>query len=131
METIIGTITKIIYTLTPIICTLLGIGGGGKIILKIMEYKNDEKIRKEKRLSLINSNLAFYKKLFDLIASNVKLWQMEQRNTNDCDVSIKMTIADFDTILGNSIVNFNNDNGYLDMEDQISLKMPLQAREIY
>jgi hypothetical protein len=127
METTI----KIIYALTPIICTLLGVGSVGKIILKILDYKNAEKIRKEKRLSLINSNLAFYKKLFDRIASNVKSWHMEQRNTNDCDVSIKMTIADFDTILGNSIVDFNNDNGYLDMEDKISLMMPLQAREIY
>ena len=133
METVI----KFIGALTPIvigICGLLGVGSVGKIILKIIEYRNDEKIRKEKRLSVIHSNLAFYKTLFDRIALNIKSWQaaqIEQSNTNVYDYSIKMSINDFDTILGKSIVNFNNDNEYLDIEDQISLQLPLQTREIY
>jgi hypothetical protein len=130
-------IIEFIGAFTPIgigICSLLGVGSVGKIIIKIIEYKNDEKIRKEKRLSIVNGNFSFYKKLFDKIAFNVKLWQTEQikqNNINSCDFSIKMTITDFDTILGESIVNFNSENRYLDIEDQISLKTPLQARELY
>jgi hypothetical protein len=128
---------EIIKTLTPIgigICSLLGVGSIGKIFLKKMEYKNDEKIRREKRLSIINSNFSFYKKLFDKLAMNAKLWQSEQikdRDRKNYDFSIKMTINDFDIMLGESIVNFNNENGYLDIEDQASLKMPLQTRGIY
>jgi hypothetical protein len=131
------TLIEIISALTPIgigICSLLGVGSVGKIILKIIEYKNDEKIRKEKCFSIINSNFAFYKKLFDKIAMNIKLWQSEQikqGNTKNYDFSIKMGIADFDIILGESIVDFNNENLYLDIEKQASLKMPLQTRGIY
>jgi hypothetical protein len=130
-------IVEIIKTLTPIgigVCSLLGVGSIGKIFLKKMEYRNDEHIRKEKRLSVINSNLAFYKKLFDKLAMNTKLWQSEQIKYGDAknyDFSTKMTINDFDIILGESIVDFNNENGYLDIEEQASLKMPLQARGIY
>jgi len=131
------TIIEIISTLTPIgigICSLLGVGSVGKIILKIIEYKKDEKIRKEKKLSIINSNFIFYRKLFDKIAMNVKLWQNEQirqENIDNYDFSIKMTINEFDAILGKSIINFNNENGYLDIEEQMSLKMPLQSRGLY
>lgn len=130
------TIGEIIGALTPVgicICSLLGVGSVGKIILKIIEHKNDENIRKEKHSSIINSNFTFYKKLFDKIAMNVKFWQNEQikqGNINTYDSSIKMTINDFDIILGESIVNFNNENGYLDIEEQMSLKMPLQTRGI-
>jgi hypothetical protein len=42
-----------------------------------------------------------------------------------------MTINDFDIILGESSVDFNNENGYLDVEEQASWKMPLQTRGIY
>jgi hypothetical protein len=124
-------------TLTPIgigICGLLGVGSIGKIILKNMEYKNNEKIRKEKRINIINSNLSFYRKLFDKLAVNIKSWNSEQIRLGikeELDDSIKMSIADFDTILGGSIIDFNNENAYLDMEDQIALKQPLQARGIY
>jgi homoserine dehydrogenase len=130
-------IIEILGALTPIgigICSLLGVGSVGKIILKIIEYKNDEKIRKEKSISIINSNFIFYKKLFDKIATNVKIWQTEQirqGNANNFDYSVKMTIDDFDNILGESIVNFNNENGYFDIEEQMSLKKPLQTRGIY
>jgi hypothetical protein len=130
-------IVEILRALMPIgvgICGLLGVGSVGRIILKSMEYKNDEKIRKEKHLFIINSNFIFYKKLFDKLAMNVKLWQNAQiklENKNDYDISIKMTINDFDSILGESIVNFNNENGYLDIEEQASLELPLQTRGLY
>jgi len=134
------TFIKIIGVLTPIIIgffSLLGVGSIGRVILKVIEYKNDEKIRKEKHLSIINSNFAFYKKLFDKIAINVKLWQIEQikqGNTNKFDFSSKMTIDDFDSILSESIINFNTENlylDYLDIEEQVSLKSPLRTRGIY
>ena len=130
-------IVEIFKALAPIgvgVCSLLGVGSIGRIILKKMEYKNDEKVQKEKCLSVINSNFTFYNKFFDKLAMNVKLWQneqMRQNNAHNYDYSIKMTIADFDFILGESIVNFNNENGYLDMEEQASLKLPLQTRGLY
>jgi hypothetical protein len=128
-------IVEIFGALTPIgigICSLLGVGSVGKIILKVIENKNDEKTRKEKRTAIINSNFEFYQKLFDRIAMNIKLWQSEQIKYGDNnDFSIKMTINDFDTILGKSIVNFNSENGYLDIEKQVSLELPLQTRGIY
>lgn len=131
------TIIEFLGALAPIgtgICVLFGVGSVGKIILKIIENKNSENIRKEEQRSIINSNIKFYNKLFDMLAMNIKLWQSEQikqENIKDYDFSIKMTINDFDTILGESIVNFNSENRYLNIEDQISLKSPLQTRGIY
>jgi hypothetical protein len=131
------TIIEIIQTLIPLgigICSLLGVGSIGKIILKSMEYKNAEKIRKEKQAATINSNFKFYMKLFDKIAENIKLWhseQIKQGMIKEYDYSVKMTITDFDDILGQSIVNFNAENGYFDIEDQINVTRPLQSRGLY
>jgi hypothetical protein len=125
---------EILRTVTPIVIGLIGFGSVGKIILRVFEYKNDEKIRKEKKVAIINSNFSFYIKLFDKLAENVRLWQSEQiklGNINGVDYSIKMTVVDIDAILGESIVSFNNENGYLDIEEQLKLKMPLQTRGIY
>jgi homoserine dehydrogenase len=125
---------EILRTVTPIVIGLIGFGSVGKIILRMFEYKNGEKIRKEKKVAIINSNFSFYIKLFDKLAENVSLWQSEQiklGNINGVDYSIKMTVVDIDAILGESIVSFNNENGYLDIEEQLKLKMPLQTRGIY
>jgi homoserine dehydrogenase len=125
---------EILRTLTPIIIGIIGLigfGAVGKIILKVLEYRNDEKIRKEKKTAIINSNFSFYMKLFDKLAENARLWQNKQielGNINSVDYSIKMSVADFDAILEESIVDFNNENGYLDIEEQLKLKMPLQSR---
>jgi hypothetical protein len=59
-------------------------------------------------------------KLFDKIATNIKLCHTD-----------KMTLMDFDEILGKSITAFNRENGYLDVDEQLKLKRPLQARGIY
>jgi homoserine dehydrogenase len=124
---------KFFKAVTPVIIGLIGFGSVGRIILKMLEYRNDEMIRKEKKVVIINSNFSFYIKLFDKLAENVRLWQNKQiqiGNIKNVDYSIMMTVVDFDTVLGASIVNFNNENGYLEIDEQFKIEMSLQSRGI-
>ena len=132
METIIAILSS------PVLIALIGTGGLGVSLVKIFGKINDNKtqiqLRKleyeQKSNNIIKSNYNFWVKYFNKVANNIKIWHYEKIKSeivdNDPYMEMKFGIDDLDNILSASIIEFNSENDYLGIEEQMKLKNPLR-----
>ena len=132
----------IAFLTSPVLIALIGTGGLGVSLVKIFGKINDNKTQiqlkkleyEHKTQSIINSNYNFWIKYFGKIANNIKIWHYEKIKTEEVRTNsnneLVFGIDDIDIILSKSIIEFNNENNYLGIEEQMKLRNPIRMFEI-